>query len=490
MKRALFSLSNLTGAADFALALTDIGYEIVATGGTARALTAAGISVTSAESLTGFADLLDGRVKTLHPAIHGGLLARRTEADLSQLRTLGISPFDLLICNLYPFEEKADGGADFDELIENIDIGGVALLRAAAKNHACCPPICDPADYPAVLAKLTEGGLSAQYRRQLAIKAFAHTACYDSLIWGTLAQKTGQWPGEPLRYGENPWQTAALVKPAAGWKVHGGKTLSYNNLLDLDAALTALQLLGTDEPAAALIKHTVPCGIGRGATLAEAFRKAFACDPRSPYGGVALFNRAPTEETLDALKGLFLELLVVPSIAREEAERLAQTRKNLRLITCPGPFSPRIALKSTRAGLLAQTDGIPPLPHPDEVQWIGTPRPDLWSDLMLAWAGAALAKSNAIALAKNGGTLAIAGGCTGRVQAVEICLARAGNKAQDAVLASDAFFPFADSIRAAVQAGVKCFIQPGGSMRDEEVFDAVLKAGGSMALTGQRTFKH
>lgn len=490
MKRALFSLSDLTDAAEFALGLVRLGYEVVATGGTARALTAAEVPITPAESLTGFADLLGGRVKTLHPAIHGGLLARHTEEDLSQLKALGISPFDLLICNLYPFEKKADAGAGFDELIENIDIGGVALLRAAAKNHAYCVPVCDPEDYGPLLEELNRGELNPDRRRWLAVKAFAHTACYDSLIWSTLAKSTGQWPGQTLRYGENPWQQASLVKASNGWQVHGGKTLSYNNLLDLDAALAAMQLLGTDEPSVALIKHTVPCGIGRGATLTEAFHKAFDCDRRSPYGGVALFNQTPTEETLDALKGLFLELLVVPSINEKEARRLAETRKNLRVITCPGPFSSGVALRSTRAGLLAQTDTIPPLPAPEEVQWIGTPRPDLWPDLMLAWIAATLAKSNAIALAKEGGTLAIAGGCTGRVQAVEICLDRAGEKAKGAVLAGDAFFPFADSIETAVQAGVTCFIQPGGSVRDGEVFDAVLKAGCSMALTGLRTFKH
>lgn len=489
MARVLFSLTDSTGAAQFARKLADLGYEIVATGGTAKALAKEGLTVTACESLTGFAQLLGGRVKTLHPMVHGPLLARRTEEDLAQLRQLGTEPFDLLVCNLYDFSEAAKRGAGWDELIEHIDIGGVALLRAAAKNHAYCPPVCDPADYDAVAQALATQGFDEDMRRTLALKAFAHTAAYDSLISTTLAEASGKALGTALRYGENPWQKASLTGKSPCWRLLGGKELSYNNILDLDAALRALALSGP-RPTVALLKHTTPCGMAEGDTLADAFHKAFACDQRSPFGGVAVFNQAPQASDLEALKGLFLELLVLPDIDETLAKDLMSRRKNLRLILAPNPTAPAWSRKTTWAGELIQQDTLPPLPRLEEVTWVGTPRPELWNDLLLAWKAAALAKSNAIALARDGATLAIAGGCTSRVDAVESCFFKAGDRAKGTVLASDAFFPFADNIEVAAKAGVIACIQPGGSKADEEVFETARRLGLSMALTGLRTFRH
>jgi phosphoribosylaminoimidazolecarboxamide formyltransferase/IMP cyclohydrolase len=523
VRRALLSVSDKAGLTDLARALAALGVELVSTGGTHQALAAAGLPVTEVSAVTGFPEILDGRVKTLHPHVHAGILARRDDPEhVATLQRLGIAPFDLVVVNLYPFEATiARPGASAEEIIENIDIGGPTLIRAAAKNFADVAVLCDPADYDAVTQELRsqEGALSPATRRRLAGKAFDHTARYDAAIAAYFARQTAgaeapQFPPRlvlsferrsVLRYGENPHQPAAFyVEPTARHacvstaEVLHGKELSYNNLLDLDSALNLVREF--PEPAAAVIKHNNPCGAAVGATLEEAFRKAYDGDPQSAYGGVFAFNRPLDEATALQITepGRFVECVIAPGYS-DEAFRVLTTRptwkKNVRLLRT-GPLSdaaPADALDSRRidGGLLVQARdrGADDLAAARVV----TRRPPTdaeRADLQFAWRVVKHVKSNAIVLARGGQVVGVGAGQMSRVDSVRIALQKAGDRGRGAVLASDAFFPFRDNVDAAAPAGVTAVVQPGGSMRDADSIQACDEHGLTMLFSGVRHFRH
>ncbi|MGQ9517500.1 MAG: bifunctional phosphoribosylaminoimidazolecarboxamide formyltransferase/IMP cyclohydrolase, partial [Anaerolineae bacterium] len=480
-RRALLSVSDKRGLPAFAQGLSAHGFELVSTGGTAQILRDAGLPVTSVESVTGFPEILDGRVKTLHPHIHGGLLARRQHpGHMAELQALGIMPIELLVVNLYPFEATAArAGVSLEELVEQIDIGGVALLRAGAKNYESVTVICDPDDYEVVLSDLQQYGEVPLGRRQrLALKAFRHTAGYDAAIASALALRFGEPELFPerfplslkrislLRYGENPHQAAALYGlggnslPLGGHQLQG-KELSYNNILDLDAAWRAAS--DFDEPAAAIIKHTNPCGLAVRTTLAEAFRAALACDPVSAFGGIIAVNRPVDAETVQAMGDLFVEAIIAPAFTPAALETLT-SRPNCRLIAADisQPVEDRFEMRAVRGGLLVQTR--------DE-GWEGEewrvvsrrqPTPEEWADLRFAWKVAKHVKSNSIVFAKGRATVGIGAGQMSRVDSVRIAGIKAGQRARGSVVASDAFFPFADGLRLAAEAGATAAIEPGG----------------------------
>jgi len=508
LHRALLSVSDKTGLAALAAGLIEAGAELIASGGTAAALRAAGLPVRTIEDLTGFPEILGGRVKTLHPAIHAGLLARDTEADRRDLAERGWAPIDLVAVNLYPFAATvARPDATLADAVENIDIGGVALLRAAAKNFARVTVLCDPADYDRALDAIRQDRLSLELRRELAAKAFAHTAAYDAAIRDYLAPcpTTGELPArlqldlvriQALRYGENPHQVAALyaADPAAGplgGRQLQGKELSYNNLLDLDAAWRAAASF--DEPTVVIVKHLTPCGIASAASLAEAFPAALASDPVSAFGGVIAANRLFDDVTAETLGSLFVEAIAAPAFSTEALAQLAR-RTNCRLLEMGRPVpglnqAPGWEMRSVHGGLLVQS------PDPgDQAEWQVVTRraPDERELIALrfAWRACQHVKSNAIVLAQGTATVGIGGGLSSRVDAVRLAVTKAGERAQGAALASDAFFPFPDGVEEAARAGVTAVVQPGGSVRDAEVVAAADRLGLAMCFTGVRHFRH
>ena len=532
IKRALVSVYDKSGLAELAGALAAAGVEIVSTGSTAAAIAAAGVPVTGVEEVTGFPECLEGRVKTLHPGVHAGLLADTGRpGHAEQLAELGIATFELLVSNLYPFEATVAGGAAPEECVEQIDIGGPAMVRAAAKNHARVAVITDPAQYQEAAAAARGGGFTREQRRQLAAAAYASTARYDAAVasWfasvyapDDVARDTG-WPDlvagvwtrrEVLRYGENPHQGAAMyVRPGAppglatATQLHG-KAMSYNNYGDAAAAWrTAFDFA---EPCVAIVKHANPCGIAIGADLAEAHRKAHECDPVSAYGGVVAANGVVTAAMAVQLANIFTEVIVAPGFEDAALETLT-AKKNLRLLRCPPPATaggqpPATAGRQPPAtagpvewrpvdgGMLLQTADRLDAPGDDPAAWqltagAAVAARDL-ADLAFAWRACRAAKSNAIVLAHDGATVGVGMGQVNRVDSARIAVARSGQRSRGAVAASDAFFPFPDGLQVLADAGVRAIVEPGGSMRDEEVIAAAKKAGVSLYFTGTRHFFH
>jgi phosphoribosylaminoimidazolecarboxamide formyltransferase/IMP cyclohydrolase len=511
IRRALLSVHDKTGLAELGQRLAAKGVELVSTGGTAAALRTAGVPVIEVSALTGAPEILDGRVKTLHPGVHGGILARRDDAaHLTTLAEHGLAPIDLVVVNLYPFEATIASGADFAACIEQIDVGGPAMIRAAAKNHDGVTVVVEPGDYAEVIAAVEAvGGTEAPLRRRLAAKAFARTAAYDGAIAGWFARETGEEFPERvvlagtrrslLRYGENPHQRAAFY--ATGGEPMGlararqlqGKELSFNNLNDTDAALALVAEFA--EPAVAIIKHANPCGVAVGADVAEAYAKALACDPLSAFGGVVACNRPLDAVAARAITAIFTEVVIAPG-ADEEARALFAAKANLRLLnldTLPDPIRAGHDIKWLAGGFLAQDR--------DTAKLLGTelrtvtrraPTDAELADLRFAWTVVKHVKSNAIALARDGATVGIGMGQTSRVDAVHLAIRRAGEHAgsRPCVVASDAFFPFADGLEAAIAAGATAAIQSGGSVRDAEVITAADRAGIAMVFTGIRHFRH
>lgn len=511
MPRALLSVYDKTGLLEFAAALVEHGYDLVASGGTERTLREGGYSVKPVEQLTGIPEILDGRVKTLHPAIHAGILARDREEDLRDLRALNYAPINMVVCNLYPFQETiAQPGVSLQDAVEQIDIGGVALLRAAAKNFFHTVVVCNPSDYERVIAALDRDGfIDLALRRELAVKAFALTRDYDTAIHAFLSQDIaltmmeGELPEhlslgmhrvEVLRYGENPHQMAAYYSRRSsqplGGTLLGGKALSYNNILDLDAAWRAASSFTL--PTVVIVKHLTPTGIATADTLAEAFPHALASDPVSAFGSVIAVNRTVDDAFVSALGSLFIEAIAAPAFTARALELLRDKRKNCRLLQMPAAYDGiELEIRSVHRGLLAQTvDRGDPEGAAFRVVTERRPTDEEVSALHFAWKAVQHVKSNAIVLASNTATVGIGGGLPSRVDAVRLAISKAGERAQGAVLASDAFFPFADSVEFALQAGVRAFIQPGGSIRDDEVIAAANRAQAAMIFTGVRHFRH
>lgn len=519
-RRAVLSVSNKTGLVELAQGLVELGFELVSTGGTFKTLTGAGLPVRYVTEVTGFPEILDGRVKTLHPKIHGGILARATAEHLQQLEDNGIGLIDLVVVNLYPFKETiAKPGVSFQEAIENIDIGGPSMVRAAAKNQERVSIVVNPERYPEVLQALREQGeIPYDMRKRLAAEAFAHTAEYDQCIAGYLTAELagGAAAGESvpispfpdaislsaqkiqdLRYGENPAQKAAFYRgmDAAGTLAYGeqiqGKELSYNNWMDMDAAWGIVQ--DFSEPACAIIKHTNPCGTALGKTVLEAYERALAADPVSAFGGIIAFNRPVDAECATVLKAHFYEVIVADEFS-PEAREILQEKKNLRLVKVAQDGKPTHTpwkVRSIQGGYLIQEEdgGTTPLSE-WEVVSKRQPDPEDLRELDFAWRVVKHVKSNAIVLAKGGQTLGVGAGQMNRVGSVKIALEQAGEKAQGAYLASDAFFPFPDSLEEAAKAGVRAVVQPGGSVRDAEVIEAADRLNLIMVFTHRRHFKH
>lgn len=510
MPRALLSVSDKTGLVDFARGLAALGWDLLSTGGTSKALRDAGLAVTDVADVTRFPEMLDGRVKTLHPAVHGGLLARRDlPAHLAAIAKHGIAPIDLVCVNLYPFRETAaKPGATFEDVVEQIDIGGPSMVRSAAKNHAAVYVVVEPADYAVVLEALRAGGDQSALRRRLAEAAYAHTAAYDAAIAGWFAARRGDaFPPrvtlaatrrQALRYGENPDQAAAFYVEAPGAGLdglvqRGGKELSFNNLLDLEGALLAADPFA-GEAACAIVKHTTPCGLAVGATAREAYAKALACDPTSAFGGVIAFTVPVDDETAEALSSLFVECVTAPAFSAGALEMLAK-KKNLRVLegTARWPEG-ALDVRRVRGGLLLQTRApVSVDPAGWTVPTARRPTDAEWADLRFAWQAVAAVKSNAIVLARGGATVGIGAGQMSRVDASFVAVRKAhqaGHETAGTALGSDAFFPFRDGVDQAAQAGVRCIIQPGGSVRDAEVVAAADAHGIAMVFTGQRLFRH
>jgi phosphoribosylaminoimidazolecarboxamide formyltransferase / IMP cyclohydrolase len=509
MPRALISVSDKRGIVAFAQGLAQLGWEIISTGGTAATLRAAGIAVTTVDVVTGFPELLDGRVKTLHPAIHGALLARRDRPEhVSAMQQHGIVPIDLVAVNLYPFQMTiSTPGVSFDDAVENIDIGGPSMLRSAAKNHEFVLPVVDPTDYPQVLELLRAGGLTAELRREFAAKVFAHTADYDAAIAGFLTPTEDGLPRrlgiamervQTLRYGENPGQRAALyvTEEPRGMRdltQRQGKELSFNNLLDLDAAMWAVACWSS-RPACSVIKHTTPCGIAVAASASEAFRKARGTDPVSAFGSVVAFNTVVDRATAEAMRDLFVEVVVAPSF-HDEALAVFAAKKALRVVELPvSRGSGSLDLKRVRGGFLVQDQfQIDPSDHDWKVATDRHPTEREWNDLRFAWPAVASIKSNAILLARDEAAIGIGAGQMSRVDSAFLAVHKARQQGHDpagSVLASDGFFPFADGVEQAAAAGVTAIIQPGGSIRDDEVVEAANRHGIAMVMTGHRQFRH
>ena len=510
MPRALLSVSNKSGLVEFAQGLGALGWELISTGGTARALRDAGLAVRDVSEVTGFPEMLDGRVKTLHPVVHGGLLARRDLPEhMAALAEHRIAPIDLVVVNLYPFRETAArAGVAPEDVIENIDIGGPSMLRSAAKNFASVYVVVDPADYGRVLAALQAGDDDLDLRRLLAGKVYPHTASYDAAIASWFAQQRGdRFPqtvamsfelAQSLRYGENPGQAAAFYveRPGAGLaalKQKGGKELSFNNLIDLEGALLAIEPFGS-QTACAIVKHTTPCGLAVGATAREAYEKALACDPVSAFGSVIAFNVPVDEETANAVASLFVECIVAPSFSAEAVDVLGR-KKNLRVLEGTAAWPPNsFDYKRVRGGVLVQERAPGVI---DDRGWTVVtkrqPTSEELADLLFAWRAVASVKSNAIVLTRNGATIGIGAGQMSRVDASFLAAHKArltGHDTEGSVMGSDAFFPFRDGVDQAAAAGVKAIIQPGGSVRDAEVIAAADEHGMAMVFTGKRQFRH
>src|SRR5437763_11543310 len=520
--RALLSVSDKRGIVELARELVALGWEIVSTGGTAETLRQAGVPVIPIDAVTGFPEMMEGRVKTLHPKVHGGLLARRRHpGDRAALQQYGITPIDLVAVNLYPFRETiAKPNVGFEQAIEQIDIGGPSMLRSAAKNHEDVIVVVDPDDYPTVIAALkagltpgaSPGGAgSLELRRQLAAKVFAHTAAYDATIHNYLVKDQPGWPEritlalerrQELRYGENPHQAAALYAADEPGirdleQLHG-KELSFNNLLDVDAALAAVApWSGSDRVVCAIIKHTTPCGIALGRGPAEAYERALATDRTSAFGSVIAFNSIVDRAAAAALRDLFVEVVVAPAFA-DDALSVLREKKNLRVVRLPGSDAGGGGwdYKRIRGGFLVQ-ERSRPAQAADEAGWKvvtrRAPTDAEWRDLPFAWAAVGVVKSNAILLARDQAAVGIGAGQMSRVDASFLAIHKARQQGHDpagAVLASDAFFPFADGVEEAARAGVSAIIQPGGSVKDGEVVAAADQAGVEMVFTGIRQFRH
>jgi phosphoribosylaminoimidazolecarboxamide formyltransferase/IMP cyclohydrolase len=521
VQRALISVSDKTGLIDFARTLAALGVEIVSTGGTAKALAQSGIAVVDVAEITGFPEMMDGRVKTLHPKVHGGLLAIRDNAEhAGAMRTHGIKPIDLLVVSLYPFEETVAKGASFEDCIENIDIGGPAMIRAAAKNHDDVAVIVDVQDYEPLLDALKAGGTTLDLRRRLAAKAYARTATYDAAISNWFAEQLrnpaptyrafGGKLAEALRYGENPHQSASFYRTgerrfgvATAGQVQG-KQLSYNNINDTDAAYECVAEFDPARTAACVIvKHANPCGVAEGETLQDAYRKALACDSTSAFGGIVALNRTLDGDAARVITEIFTEVIIAPD-ATEEAIAIVGAKKNLRLLLAgglPDPRAPGLVVKSVAGGLLVQSrDNAVAGDMKLKTVTKRAPSAAELHDLTFAFRVAKHVKSNTIVYAKDRATVGIGAGQMSRIDSARI----AARKAQDAarelglsepltrgsVVASDAFFPFADGLLVAIEAGATAVIQPGGSMRDDEVIQAANDAGIAMVFTGTRHFRH
>jgi phosphoribosylaminoimidazolecarboxamide formyltransferase/IMP cyclohydrolase len=499
-RRALLSVSDKTGLAALAAGLAERGVALVSTGGTARALREAGLDVTEVAEVTGLAEMMEGRVKTLHPAIHGGILGLRDRHG-PEMEAHGIEGIDLVVVNLYPFEAALAAGTDGPALIEEIDVGGPAMLRAAAKNHAWVAPLCEPADYDAVLAEIdAQGGTRLATRRALAAKAFGRTARYDAAIAGWMGGE--RWVGgpalAPLRYGENPHQAAALhaggtPRPgvATARALQGG-ALSYNNIADADAALEAVAEIAGDGPACVIVKHANPCGAAVAATGAEAHAGALAADRESAFGGIVAFSEPVDEAAARAVLEVFAEVVVAPGFSERAMAALAG-KPRLRVLETPlpDPGAPGQVVRSVAGGLLVQDRDAGRATAADlSVATRRAPTETELADLLLAWRVCKHVRSNAIVLARGGAVVGVGPGQTSRVGSVRIACAKAGARAGGAALASDAFFPFADGLEAAAEAGVRAVVQPGGSKRDAEVVAAADAAGIAMVLTGMRHFRH
>lgn len=509
-KRALISVSDKAGIVEFAARLKELGFEIISTGGTKKALQSSGIDVIGISEVTGFPEILDGRVKTLHPNVHGALLAMPDlPAHAAEISQHQIEPIELVCVNLYPFQQTiAKEDATLEEAIENIDIGGPSMLRSSAKNHKFVTVVVDPADYETVLAEYGEKGATALgTRRRLAAKAFRHTAAYDSIISQYLTEAAGEEQPEsitytynlqqPLRYGENPHQKAAFYKRPLGSRfsianasqLHG-KELSYNNINDANAALQIVKEF--DGPAAVAVKHNNPCGVGTGSSIVEAFKMTYQADPVSIFGGIIALNRTVDAETAKLLHEIFLEIVIAPGFT-EEAMGILANKKNLRILEIP--FSktekPEKVLSSVEGGLLVQEADAYTLA--DAAVTIPTdrqPTEEEWEALKLGWSVVKHVKSNAIVISDQRMTLGVGAGQMNRVGAAKIAIGQAGEKAKGACLASDAFFPMDDTVREAAKAGITAIIQPGGSIKDEESIKAANEFGIAMVFTGVRHFKH
>ena len=517
VRRALVSVYDKTGLAELATALHEEGVELVSTGSTAARIAAAGVTVTRVEELTGFPECLDGRVKTLHPRVHAGILAdtRRPE-HLAQLDELGVQPFELVIVNLYPFTQTVASGAGVDECVEQIDIGGPSMVRAAAKNHPSVAVVVDPSSYDEAVAAVRAGGFTLAQRTRLAAQAFVHTAAYDVAVasWmGSVATTTDEVDGEHtgfpawlgatwdraavLRYGENPHQRAALYTDGRGGladatQLHG-KAMSYNNYVDADAAWRAAHDHG-DAPTVAIIKHANPCGIAVGADIADAHAKAHACDPVSAYGGVIAANRPITLAAAEQIAPIFTEVVVAPAFD-DEARELLEKKKNVRLLVVDTPPTGGLAMREISGGLLVQDVDAIDAAGDDPASWTlvaGTAADEATlADLTFAWRAVRAVKSNAILLARGGASVGVGMGQVNRVDSCRLAVERAGaERAEGSVAASDAFFPFADGLEVLLGAGVKAVVQPGGSVRDDEVIAAAQAAGVTLYLTGTRHFFH
>jgi phosphoribosylaminoimidazolecarboxamide formyltransferase / IMP cyclohydrolase len=512
IRRALVSVYDKTGLDELVPALAAAGVAIVSTGSTAAAIEALGVPVTRVEDLTGFPECLGGRVKTLHPAVHAGLLAdvRRAE-HAAQLAELGIEPFDLLVSSLYPFAATVASGADFDECVEQIDIGGPAMVRAAAKNHANIAVVTAPSRYPLILEALRDGGTTAAQRRALAAKAFADIAEYDVAVADWFAAREaldggGWWPEfgglalrreRLLRYGENPHQQAALytdpARPAGlaqAQQLHG-KEMSYNNYVDADAAWRAVNDFA--DPCVAVIKHTNPCGIALGEDVAEAHRKAHACDPVSAFGGVIAVNRPVTVELAKQISEIFTEVVVAPSYV-DGAVQVLSGKKNLRVLVAPQWTAERVEVRWLSGGVLSQTADRIDAPGDAPAAWTlaagASADADTLRDLEFAWRAVRAVRSNAILIAADRATVGVGMGQVNRVDAARLAVSRAGGRAAGAVAASDAYFPFPDGLEVLIGAGVRAVVQPGGSIRDDQAIAAARQAGITMYLTGTRHFAH
>ena len=521
IRRALLSVSDKTGLLDFAAALAEAGVELVSTGSTAQTIRDAGFAVTDVASVTGFQECLDGRVKTLHPGIHAGILADLRLVDhREQLHNLTIEPFELVVVNLYPFRETVASGAPAADIVENIDIGGPAMVRAAAKNHANVAIVVSPSNYSQLIEAVANGGTTLQQRRLLAAEAFAHTASYDTAVshWferelsAAEAEANPMAPGfdmtlemsaslvQSLRYGENSHQAAALYAVDGGTAIAQatllhGKEMSYNNYVDADAALRAAY--DFTEPAVAIIKHANPCGIATASpdatdAIADAHRRAHACDPVSAFGGVIAANREVSLEMAETLKDIFTEVIVAPAFSAAAFSVLTQ-KKNLRLLKLPANYRrDALEIRQISGGLLVQQPDV--FEDFSSLQWqlvSGSPADrETLRDLEFAWRACRAVKSNAILLAKDGASVGVGMGQVNRVDSCHLAVNRAGERATGSVAASDAFFPFADGLQVLLESGVKAVVQPGGSVRDEEVIATATAAGVTMYFTGERHFFH
>jgi phosphoribosylaminoimidazolecarboxamide formyltransferase/IMP cyclohydrolase len=521
VRRALVSVYDKSGLAELARGLHEAGVEIVSTGSTAARIAELGVPVTPVDSVTGFPEILGGRVKTLHPHVHAGLLADQGNPEhLSTVRELGIDTFQLVVVNLYPFRETVASGAAASEIVEQIDIGGPAMVRASAKNHGSVAVVVDPAGYPEVLAAVAAGGFDLAARQRLAGRAYAHTAAYDAAVANWFGEQTvlaegpaeggpaerSSWSpylgvalerAEVLRYGENPHQRAALyiqqgAEPgiAQAEQVHG-KAMSFNNYVDGDAAYRAA--FDFDEPCVAIIKHANPCGIALGNDIAEAHARAHACDPVSAYGGVIASNRPVTAALAAQIADIFTEVILAPAFEPDALEVLT-AKKNLRLLLVPGPRPHGIEPRPISGGVLMQDADALDAPGDQPANWTLACGPALdaagMQELEFAWRAVRTVKSNAILLARDRATVGVGMGQVNRVDSARLAVARAGERAAGSVAASDAFFPFPDGLQVLVDAGVRAVVQPGGSIRDAEVIAAAEAAGLTMYFTGTRHFAH